>query len=117
MIFCHRVGREITLPKSHRDLILKVGPEVNRRLNLTEDLLDDIQREAVILDRHRQCIDAIGEPYKKKLKLLEVLPRRSDRAFERFLDKLIAHGNHSAASILRTGENIVKFLKFNTILN
>ena len=87
------------LSKIIRDTIAAVGPAANRRLNLTTELLRDLEDKKIILERHRQVIDGKAESYKKKLELLDILPRRSDVSYSRFLDTLKKHGNEDVASI------------------
>ena len=91
------------MTKVLRDFIQSVAPAVNRRLNLTGELLLSLKEEKIILERHWQCIDGKVEPYRRKIELLQILPRRSDRAFAGFLEALTTHGNQEAASILQTG--------------
>lgn len=108
--FTFIAGKDQPLTDAIRDHIKIVGPRVNRRLSLTAELLDTLQSHKVIIERHRQCIDGKPEPYKKKMELLEILPRRSDRAFQIFLHDLDEMGNNEAASLLRRGSNFTIFL-------
>ena len=99
------------LSKTLRDHIAKVGPLAMGRLTLTAQLLCELQTANVILERHRPNVadkkkNNKGKEDKKKMELLEVIRRRSDKVYEKFLDILTKQGFEESASIFRSGINI-----------
>ena len=106
-------GLELPLSEILRAMINKIAAKVSKLMNLGNrqskdrtthqwnELLDDLEDQSIILERHHECIDGMKEHYEKRILLLEVIQRRSDMAYMKFLDALTSHEYVEAASLLR----------------
>ena len=63
----------------------------------------------VVLSRHLEELHSVEMESKRNLKLIEVIQRRSNEAFEAFLEVLNKSSQNDAVTIFKTGETILEY--------
>ena len=111
MVFVYILG-PVPLPDCLRKMIDKVKPMVAQEMFTSPLILEELYGRNVIVTRHKEELSSIHMDSQKNLKLLEIIQRRSDEAFQTLLDVLIQSKETTAADILQTGETHVNKIKF-----